>query len=74
MGLLFQFTTHAKVNAKTYVALSKKTDTSVLNENVVTVKYPKLWQIIAIGVNLKNLIYSYKSFVTVLRVSPFMPL
>jgi len=51
-----------------------ETDTGTLNENVVTVEtnYPKLPQIIAIGVNLKKLIYSCMNFVTVLFC--FMPL
>ena len=38
LALLFQFTTPAKIKWKTYVALSNKTDSSVLNENVVTVE------------------------------------
>jgi len=68
VGLLFQFTTHAKVNTKKCAALANKTDTGIINENVVMVKYPKLWQIIATGFHSKNLFCSYKSFVTVLRV------
>ena len=49
---------------KIYFAPHNETETGVLNKNVATVetnnrKFPKL---IAIGVNLKNLIYSYIFF------------
>ena len=37
VALLFQITAPAKVKRKTYVALSNKTDSGVLNENMVTV-------------------------------------
>ena len=76
MRLLFQFTQHAKVNTKIYVPNPmKRTLPGTLNENVVAVdtKYPKFLQIIAISVNLKNLIYSCMNFVTVLFLFCFMP-
>ena len=46
---------------KIYVAPHNETDTGVLNRNVATVEtnYRKFPKLIAIGVNLKNLIYSY---------------
>ena len=61
------------LNTKIHVAPPNETDTGTLNQDVVTVEtnYSKFLQIIAIGVNLWNLIYSYINFVTVPQMGFF---
>lgn len=51
-----------------YVASPNETDTGVLNKNMATFErnYPKLLQMIEIGVDLKKVTDSQTNFVTVL--------
>ena len=60
MEVFFQFKQHTKIKIKMYVAPPNETDPGALKENIghgVETNCSAFLQIVAVGVNLKNLIY-----------------